>query len=231
MNRTELWKRANALYAAYWPGRSALTTPTVAAMEDAGLSRHEPEAVLCAVKLAGARSKHPPSVAELLELLEGRTVRVPVPQRDVWGRILLDKTGARILSGEWTNERQEPEVARELRRAAGQLPANPSKSLGYRPPELNRPEHDGEPRPILPAQVLARAGDALNGPERSGASVKAPPSEDRRWADRPDPRAPKSSPGAFCSVYEQSAECPACGHKRNVPSRTVCAVCGRARRP
>lgn len=230
MNRTELWKRANALYAAYWPGRPTLTTPTVAAMEEAGLSRHAPEAVLCAVKLAGAKSKHPPSVAELLELLEGRTVRVPIPQRDVWGRAILDKTGARVLSGEWTTEREEPEVAREMRRAAGLPPASPVKALGYRPHELDRPESDGEPRPKLPAEVLARAGASLNGPERPAASGKATPSEDRHLADRPDPRAAKSSPGASGSVYRQGADCPACGHGRNGPSWTVCAACGRARR-
>ena len=157
MTRDELWKRANALYAAYWPGRVTLTPPTIVAMEGAGLSAHEPDAVLVAVRLAGKRSKHPPAVAELLELLEGEPRRVPVYLKDHWGCTRLGADGAPLVKG-WTTERAEPAAYVELRRLKG-LPAPAKATLPYRPPaNLDRPESDGEPRPMLPQGLAEGIG-------------------------------------------------------------------------
>lgn len=152
--REVMWSKIAALYGAYWPGRGTITGPTIIAMEEAGLSRHDSDAVLAAVRLAGASSKFPPSVAELLESLEGFERRVPVYRVDVWNRTILGSDGAPIVKG-WKTEREEPAAYRELRRAKGLPEPASTPRLAYRPPaNLDRPEHDGEPRPVLPASLI-----------------------------------------------------------------------------
>jgi len=151
--REAMWAKVVVLYNAFWPGRATLTRETMLAMEAIGLSVHEPDAVLAAVQLAGRNSKFPPSLAELLESLEGVERRVPVYRVDVWNRTILGNDGAPIVKG-WKTEREEPAAYRELRRAKGLPEAKAPARLPYRPPaNLDRSEHDGEPRPTLPREL------------------------------------------------------------------------------
>lgn len=152
--REAMWAKVVVLYNAFWPGRATLTRETMLAMEASGLSVHEPDAVLAAVQLAGRNLKFPPSLAELLESLEGVERRVPVYRVDVWNRVILGNDGAPIVKA-WKTERDEPAAYRELRRAKGLPEPTPAPKLPYRPPaNLDRPEHDGEPRPVLPASII-----------------------------------------------------------------------------
>lgn len=213
MNRTELWAKVVALYAAYWPGRPILTTPTVSLMEQAGIDKHAPEVVLQAVRIAGTTSKHPPSVAELLELLEGETRRVPIHVTDLYGAVRLGTDGAPIVKG-WTTERTEPRAYAAIRVAQG-LPAPAMKALAYRPPvNLDRPESDGEPRPALPAELLQRA--AIGSP----GSDRAPGVPERR------PEA-KAAPARANAAWRASDGCPACGYRGNQAGENRCRHCAR----
>lgn len=152
--RESMWAKVVVLYNAFWPGRVTLTRETMFAMESGGLSQHREDAILAAVQLAGRNSKFPPSLAELMESLEGVERRVPVYRVDVWNRAILGNDGAPIVKA-WKTEREEPAAYRELRRVQGLPEPASTPRLAYRPPaNIDRAEHDGEPRPVLPKSLI-----------------------------------------------------------------------------
>jgi len=155
MSRAEMWCRIQMRFSAAYPGREALSPEQVALLEKR-LSHHSIPAIEAAADFLIESERHPPSINAWIEALEGREERVPMVQTDVWGRRVLRPDGSPVLSG-WRTVRSEPAASAALRRAQGLPAAAQAKSLAYQPPNLNRPEHDGEPRPVLPKSLLDRA--------------------------------------------------------------------------
>lgn len=158
--RKAMWAKVSALYAAYWPGRGALTPATIVALEAGGLAQHSEDAVLAAVTISGRTSKHPAGLADLMELLEGVQRRVPVYQTDVWGRIVLGNDGARIVKG-WMTEREEPAAYAKLRLEKGLPEPARAPRIAYTPTNVDRPESDGGPSAVPMDSDLTQLVDGV----------------------------------------------------------------------
>ena len=212
--RESMWVKALALYAAYWPGRATLTGPTILAMEEAGLSRHDCDAVLVAVRIAGRTSEHPPTLAELLKLLEGETRRVPIYVTDLYGTVRLANDGAPLVKG-WKSEQSEPTAYVERRRGKGLAPST-LPALASRPPEnLGRLEQNWKPGSVLHPETIKMP------PERLRKSSTGKEALLGRVVTQP-PR-----PGRVHEEWKPNDGCWACGYRRNEPGVAFCDHCER----
>lgn len=151
-----MWGKVHKLFLVAYPDRNALSPEFVATLESR-LGSHPNDAIEAAAAVLVESEPHPPSISAWVDALEGKRQRVPIPQLDVYARKIVASSGLPVTKG-WKAERGEPAAYIELRRRQG-LPATaPTKALTYSPPpDLDRPEHDGEPRPILPQELLDRA--------------------------------------------------------------------------